>query len=48
MVYTLDSTLQWDPKNKKNFNKFYEERQLTKDPYILSRVMISYQQFKWF
>lgn len=46
ILYTHLVTLNWNPNNKRNFNKFYLERKLVGAHYIFFRVYYTYISFK--
>lgn len=47
MIYTMETTLQFDSRNVKDFNKFYNERKITPKKYIFIRIIKAYKEFKF-
>jgi len=42
MIYTMNTTLQWEENKKKDFKKFYYERRSADKASIYTRIIVAY------
>lgn len=46
IIFTIKTSIQWDPQSPINFNKFYQDRRQADDQFMLKRVQKAYDYIK--